>query len=659
MNKTIKIILSFVSLFVISPSLVFLSVQAALPSLSSVLSSSDPYVSTSDLEILDNGTMFAVVSPFLYQSEDKGTTWTKSANVPVWGPVNDLASKGNTLYLATFRGVYETKDNGSSFTRLYFPPGSASCVEMYVSPKETLFAACPYLVKSEDEGLTWQEAKTYPYPNLYLNHLSFPSSDEILALSSVDLNHLYYSSDSGKLWQNVIPQFYPPDIRSYLTDPKDITHIFLGTGYGMYEIRNAATATASFSLITSLVPVSYEYASPYAWQIPALGLLPSKEASFSSYLLVAIFGKGLYYSTDSAKTFSPSFFIGQSGHTISKIFSIRNSPKTYLSLSDSSPPGPGLFSLIVPPRYNPVVFIHGLGGKPEDWENEKENRGYKQMLVSQGYDSSQISLYSYYDYNHDGKYDYQGDVDGISLGLPSLVKNLSEVHKDNGGDGKVDIVGFSLGGLVARSYFGNSAFDNKVGRFIDLATPHQGTYWGKIVDEWKNKVPFGGNALKTATLRGISSFKNSLMNDGYQQPLDFVNAPAVKQVWPESEFLTQINKPEKFPSGIETNLLYGDITANICIKLFHMNFCKTMNVGDMIMSTESASTVPGATPKLTAFKESINVNLRPVKKTNDKGEIYYEYEAKFPSPSEIKYWHLSIMQQDEVRNKIKELLENE
>ena len=651
MNKTIRIILSFVSLLVISPSLVFLSVYASFPSFSPVFSSSSSDVATSDLEILDNGTMFAMVHYRLYRSQDKGITWTNSADLSVMSLINDLASKGNTLYLATFRGVYETKDNGITFTNLYLPPNSASCDEIYVSPKGTLFAACQGLLKSEDGGLTWKGVYDY----LYLNHLSFLSSvsDEIFALSSVFPKALYYSTDSGKLWKNIIPNFYSSSILSYVVDPKDISHIFLGTSYGMYEIKDANTATASSSLVTSLVPVSFESAPLGIWQIQALGLLPSKEASFSSYLLAAVENKGLYYSTDSAKTFLPSDFIGQSGRYITKIFSIKNSLKTYLSVKSGSPPG--LFSLIVPPKYNPVVFIHGLGGKPEDWENEKENRGYKQMLVSQGFDSSQVSLYSYYDYNHDGKYDYQGDVDGISLGLPSLVKSLSEVHKDNGGDGKVDIVGFSLGGLVARSYFGNSSFDNKVGRFIDLATPHQGSWIADLGFAVKN-IPGVGPPIKSALTKIATALRN--VAEKNDQPLDFDNAPAAQQLNKDSNFLKSINKSEKFPSSInDISLLYGDVDLKFCHKIFHMKWCKTIPVGDILMSTESASTIPGATPKLYPFKQTVEVPLRLKRKTDSAGKTYYEYEPTMPN--EIEYSHFQIQNQTEVRNKIKEILINE
>ena len=201
----------------------------------------------------------------------------------------------------------------------------------------------------------------------------------------------------------------------------------------------------------------------------------------------------------------------------------------------------------IPPH--PVVFVHGLNGQPSDWENKTAGRDYVGPLQEQGVDRELIYLYPYADYNRDGIYDFQGDIIGIAQDLPQAVEQLSQKHKSLGGDGKVDIVAFSLGGLVARSYFASPEFGHRVRKFIDIATPHKGVYIGEIAN-FVDGLPVGGTYIREALVKLLNLLWNVPMRFNNNRPLDFASL-AVQQVIPGSEFLNALNKVEKTQQEID------------------------------------------------------------------------------------------------------------
>ena len=85
-------------------------------------------------------------------------------------------------------------------------------------------------------------------------------------------------------------------------------------------------------------------------------------------------------------------------------------------------------------------------------------RGFKQILTY-GYDSS-------------------AGVDRAALGLKAFLKR-------NVRGGRVDLVGHSMGGLVARVYLQELGGARRVDRCVTLGTPHKGTYnaywlWSRV-----------------------------------------------------------------------------------------------------------------------------------------------------------------------------------
>jgi len=77
-------------------------------------------------------------------------------------------------------------------------------------------------------------------------------------------------------------------------------------------------------------------------------------------------------------------------------------------------------------------------------------------------------------------YNNQGTIEDVSLGMEQAVATLSASHKAAGGDGQVDLLGYSLGGLVIREYLAAHPNNHNIHQAVTIASPHQGAYFADI-----------------------------------------------------------------------------------------------------------------------------------------------------------------------------------
>lgn len=303
-------------------------------------------------------------------------------------------------------------------------------------------------------------------------------------------------------------------------------------------------------------------------------------------------------------------------------------------------------SFFLPRR--PVVFVHGFNGRPWDWENEVIDRDYVGLLEKEGFWSELIGLYSYADYNQDGVYDAQGEIRGIAQDLPGMVEELSQAYQERGGDGQVDMVAFSLGGLVSRAYFSSPQFDHRVRKFIDIASPHQGVYLAKPVN-WLDSLPFKGPQVRKAFLQLTSQLWNRVAGET-GRPVDF-NSPALQEVIPESRFLKELNQLEKTPQSLDYYCLYGDIHATFNQKLFHWTLrSKKFSLGDLLITPESATGIPGDLCQDFGFIDEKDFEVKMIR-----GQLTPFLEIIAPLDS-LRFWHGKMIKQKEIKDKVLELL---
>jgi triacylglycerol lipase len=100
----------------------------------------------------------------------------------------------------------------------------------------------------------------------------------------------------------------------------------------------------------------------------------------------------------------------------------------------------------------PVVFVHGI------WKDSTAFRTMAEYLQCRGFQTFAIDL---------------SPNDG-SAQIEDLAEQLSDFVRTIGG-GPVDLVGFSMGGLVSRYYLQRMDGSQHVRKFITIGSPHQGT----------------------------------------------------------------------------------------------------------------------------------------------------------------------------------------
>lgn len=260
------------------------------------------------------------------------------------------------------------------------------------------------------------------------------------------------------------------------------------------------------------------------------------------------------------------------------------------SCSAPSPPEPEVLPASTSLKH-PVILIHGIGGLPDNWRDI----GYINSLLELGYDNEIINLFKYSDST---PYDYQGNILDIGERLPAVINQLSTLSSD----GKVDILGFSMGGVVGRQgLITDYSAASKVRKFINVGVPNLGSYLASF---------FIGDTSKLSGLPGlVSQARNFLLNKAANllrsgnQPLD-VNSPAAQQLRIGSSFLEGLNA-QTLPSSLQTYSLYGDERITLHQKLLNLELFKEFPLGDLLVDTSSSSTIPGSIPTKFAYQEPI------------------------------------------------------
>lgn len=103
---------------------------------------------------------------------------------------------------------------------------------------------------------------------------------------------------------------------------------------------------------------------------------------------------------------------------------------------------------------NPVILIHGI------WDTKTIFNKMSAHLTQLGWCVHSLNLTP-----NDG-----------SLGLDSLAKQLAEyISETFDPEQAIDIVGYSMGGIVSRYYVQRLGGINRVQRFITISSPHKGT----------------------------------------------------------------------------------------------------------------------------------------------------------------------------------------
>lgn len=289
----------------------------------------------------------------------------------------------------------------------------------------------------------------------------------------------------------------------------------------------------------------------------------------------------------------------------------------------------------------PIILIHGIGGQPNDWSKN----GIRNYLVSSGYDISLINLFEYGLLN--GSYNYQGDIYNISSRLPSLIEQSSVTSLSIGGDGKVDILAFSMGGVVGRQgLVASSSAALKVNKFINVGVPNLGSYLASFFgsENYLDPNPIGmlGFAKNAILSKVLDIFK------GGEQPLS-LNSLAAQQLTVGSRFLENLNF-QTLPSNVKTYAIHSNEKVVLKQKIFFLELNAELGLGDLVVDKSSGGTIPGSTALSYLYEEQPQVDVRLLR-----GAFAAEYNF-VGDPQGMKYFHNNLLTQPDIRSKILEIL---
>lgn len=214
-----------------------------------------------------------------------------------------------------------------------------------------------------------------------------------------------------------------------------------------------------------------------------------------------------------------------------------------------------------------VILCHGLCLSYLSWyPTESDSLGEKVAL------SQPKSTVLYLDYNTGRRISENGHC--LDQLLHELVENNPDITQ-------IDLVGYSMGGLVSRSalFYGelhDSSWVDRVGNLITVGTPHQGAGLERIshhILDIIGNVPFAGSLSKMGNIRsaGIIDLRHGSIRDADWKHL------LSRDVLPE-----EFRHPARLPTHIHTFLIAGSIAEGVYDS-------KASNwVGDGLVTIESA-----------------------------------------------------------------------
>lgn len=283
----------------------------------------------------------------------------------------------------------------------------------------------------------------------------------------------------------------------------------------------------------------------------------------------------------------------------------------------------------------PILLIHGFDGTPADWTED----GFPLTLVKEGrFDPELIRLF-YYGLNAEGNYNNRGDIRQVAArlmarpasrpeDLASQVGVLSRDSVAKGGPSKVTVVAHSMGGLVARYYLSRrtpdefgTVYQGDVSRLITIGSPHLGIELADLIGllsnhsllwrvfRWLERLPLL-NPRTTEQLQQADDAirwwqqqaRRNLVHPLETQETGRLDSPALRQVEPDSAFLRALNAPGAMPTDVLVDALYGDIRFTMEMTVGRLPiYRRSVLLGDLLVSVESASTVPNASVRSFSF----------------------------------------------------------
>lgn len=210
----------------------------------------------------------------------------------------------------------------------------------------------------------------------------------------------------------------------------------------------------------------------------------------------------------------------------------------------------------------PILLLHGLGQKAEVWHGEATTYFKKDLALRSGGDlkvnargTIQRSLAGGGDADF-YTVQFRNPVDSVRAWTSELDACIQYVRAVTGAD-RVILIGYSMGGLAARSYLVDHLRDHHVKRLITIGTPHDGSPYARVWS-WKTSLKRCVDEQNVVLAQPCKAALAALTSVEGDVPFD---APAVRDLRrPEDDgvFLAGLNK-RAHPLDVEYVSVIGDV----------------------------------------------------------------------------------------------------
>lgn len=233
---------------------------------------------------------------------------------------------------------------------------------------------------------------------------------------------------------------------------------------------------------------------------------------------------------------------------------------------------PAAYAQASPGPRRPVLLVHGFGDRADVWG--RSDNALTTRLVGAGYRPGLDLLPFRYPElpGLAGAEDSEGDIGAIGLALAGAIRSAAAGSPD----GQVDLLAFSMGGLVSRwAINALRAADGAARGLINTAVLVAAPNAGADILLWLARLNPRGQATLVELGREL-----------FGLDLDSV---AARQMLPRSAFLDELNQP----SRADDRVRYVTIAGSVRLDLRILSMRTTVDVGDGLISLASAGYLPG------------------------------------------------------------------
>jgi photosystem II stability/assembly factor-like uncharacterized protein len=154
----------------------------------------------------DENTLLGVASNKVYKSSDNGTNWQLlNLTLSISTDINSVAVAGNSMYIATWDGLYLSSDSGHTWKLV--PNFYSEALSVSAAGTDVLVATrYSGIFYSTDSGQTWTNIRgdNYSHPVIKDSQFSVASiTGNKFIVGSLYTGKVYLSEDKGKTWQDI------------------------------------------------------------------------------------------------------------------------------------------------------------------------------------------------------------------------------------------------------------------------------------------------------------------------------------------------------------------------------------------------------------------------------------------------------------------------